>query len=82
MGRGGRIHIDRISFGVQHDNYEASQGGKTKPLEEFERAMKRYKYDSDEMSDDEEEIEDMQNRYRNIYHEQKSQPSHACVSYL
>lgn len=60
MGRGGRIFIDRIGFGRNHSE---SVSGKTKPSDPYERAVKRFKYDSDEMTDDEEGVDDMQNRY-------------------
>ncbi|CAO3686323.1 unnamed protein product [Umbelopsis ramanniana] len=59
MGRGGRIFIDRIGFGRNHSE---SVSGKTKPSDPYERAVKRFKYDSDEMTDDEEDVDDMQNR--------------------
>lgn len=64
MGRGGRIYIDRIGFGTSHLE---SHGGKTKPSDQYERAVKRFKYDSDEMSDEEEEVDDMQDRYDKSY---------------
>lgn len=60
VGRGGRIFIDRIGFGRNHAE---SISGKTKPSDPYERAVKRFKYDSDEMTDDEEEVDDMQDRY-------------------
>ncbi|KAH8554618.1 enhancer of polycomb-like-domain-containing protein [Umbelopsis sp. PMI_123] len=59
MGRGGRMYIDRIGFGRNH---RESVSGKTKPLDPQERAIKRFKYDSDEMTDDEDYIDDMQDR--------------------
>ncbi|GAB5586115.1 Enhancer of polycomb-like protein 1 [Umbelopsis nana] len=58
MGRGGRIHIDRIGCGKRHLE---SHGGKSNPTERNEYAIKRFKYDSDEMSE-EEDIDDMQDR--------------------
>ena len=63
MGRGGRIHIDRIGFGKRHLE---SHGGKSNPTERNEYAIKRFKYDSDEMSE-EEDIDDMQDRYDKSY---------------
>ncbi|KAJ2956067.1 hypothetical protein NQZ79_g8040 [Umbelopsis isabellina] len=59
VGRGGRIHIDRIGLAT-HQRKHA--GGKTRPSDDYERAVKRFKYDSDEMSDEEEEIDDMEDR--------------------
>lgn len=60
VGRGGRVHIDRIGLATHHRKHT---GGKTRPSDDYERAVKRFKYDSDEMSDDEEEIDDMEDRY-------------------
>ncbi|KAM3586876.1 Enhancer of polycomb-like protein 1, variant 2 [Umbelopsis sp. WA50703] len=59
LGRGGRIHIDRIGLARQPRTHT---GGKTRPSDDYERAIKRFKYDSDEMSDEEEEIDDMEDR--------------------
>lgn len=59
VGRGGRVHIDRIGLATHHRKHT---GGKTRPSDDYERAVKRFKYDSDEMSDDEEEIDDMEDR--------------------